>query len=52
MLDGLVDIYLPDFKYADPSLAEKYSAAPDYPQVASAARDFPFSSMAFLPEAP
>ncbi|MBQ8388307.1 MAG: radical SAM protein [Clostridia bacterium] len=37
MLDGLVDIYLPDFKYADPALAEKYSAAPDYPQVASAA---------------
>ncbi|MBR5272120.1 MAG: radical SAM protein [Clostridia bacterium] len=29
-LEGLVDIYLPDFKYADDSLAVKYSAAPDY----------------------
>lgn len=30
MLDGYVDIYLPDFKYYDNSIAEKYSAAPDY----------------------
>ncbi len=29
-LEGLVDIYLPDFKYADNALAVKYSAAPDY----------------------
>ena len=36
-LEGLVDIYLPDFKYASPSLSEKYSAASDYPEVASAA---------------
>ena len=36
-LDGLVDIYLPDFKYHSPALAEKYSHAPDYPEVASAA---------------
>ena len=36
-LEGLVDIYLPDFKYASPSLAEKYSSAPDYPAVARAA---------------
>ena len=34
MLDGLVDIYLPDFKYMDPFLAAKYSHAPDYPQTA------------------
>ena len=27
MLDGLVDIYLPDFKYMDPELAGKYSHA-------------------------
>jgi len=33
-LEGLVDIYLPDLKYASPALAECYSAAPDYPQVA------------------
>ena len=37
LLDGLVDIYLPDFKYMDPFLAAKYSHAPDYPQTAKAA---------------
>ena len=37
MLDGLVDIWLPDFKYADPDLAARYSFAPDYFDVASAA---------------
>lgn len=37
MLDGLVDIYLPDFKYASPELAREYSSAPDYPQTATAA---------------
>ena len=36
-LDGLVDIYLPDFKYMDSSLALKYSHAEDYPQKARAA---------------
>lgn len=36
-LDGLVDIYLPDFKYADPTLAANYSAASDYFEVATAA---------------
>ena len=36
-LAGLIDIYLPDFKYADPALAARYSAAPDYPEVARAA---------------
>lgn len=35
-LDGLVDIYLPDFKYMDSSLALKYSHAEDYPEVAKA----------------
>ncbi len=34
-LDGLVDIYLPDFKYASSDLADRYSAAPDYPAVAA-----------------
>ncbi len=37
MLDGLVDIWLPDFKYADPDLAARYSFAPDYFDVASTA---------------
>lgn len=36
-LEGLVDVYLPDFKYASSSLARSYSAAPDYPEVAAAA---------------
>jgi putative pyruvate formate lyase activating enzyme len=30
LLDGLIDIYLPDIKYADDAAAEKYSSAPDY----------------------
>jgi putative pyruvate formate lyase activating enzyme len=34
LLDGLVDIYMPDFKYWDAEMARKYSKAPDYPQVA------------------
>lgn len=33
-LRGLVDIYLPDFKYSDPAMAARYSAVGDYPQVA------------------
>ena len=37
MLDGLVQVYLPDLKYALPEPAARYSAAADYPQVARAA---------------
>lgn len=33
-LNGLVDVYLPDFKYFDGALAAKYSKAPDYPEAA------------------
>ena len=33
-LAGTVDVYLADYKYADARLAGRYSAAPDYPQVA------------------
>ena len=36
-LKGKVDIYLPDLKYADNSLAKKLSAAPDYFEVAAKA---------------
>lgn len=36
-LDGLVDIYLPDLKYADDALALRFSAAPGYFSVAAAA---------------
>lgn len=36
-LEGLVDIYLPDMKYADNALAKNLSGAPDYFEVAQAA---------------
>lgn len=36
-LDGYVDIWLTDFKYASPELAKRYSAARNYPAVAEAA---------------
>ena len=37
LLDGIVDIYMPDFKFADPEPAAAYLDAPDYPEVAKAA---------------
>ena len=37
MLEGIVDIYLTDFKYMDTEAAKAYSRAPDYPEVAKAA---------------
>ena len=36
-LEGLVDIYLPDFKYMDAERARRYSHATDYPEVAKQA---------------
>lgn len=36
-LEGKIQIYLPDFKYAGNTLAERYSHAPDYFETASAA---------------
>jgi putative pyruvate formate lyase activating enzyme len=36
-LEGLIDVYLPDLKYMDASLAGDYSDAPDYPKVAALA---------------
>ena len=36
-LDGLIDIYLPDFKYFDDEIAKKYSLAPDYAKFAGRA---------------
>ena len=39
MLDGLVDIYLPDMKYMDSKIAKKYSLAADYPKAAMIAID-------------
>lgn len=37
LLDGKIDVYLPDLKYFDPEKAERYSGAPDYFQAASKA---------------
>ncbi len=37
LLQGIVDIYMPDFKYGDGKWAARYSNAPDYPEVAEAA---------------
>ena len=37
LLDGKVDIYLPDLKYADPNLARMLSGAGDYFEIATAA---------------
>lgn len=37
LLDGIVDIYLTDFKYMDKEAAKRYSNAPDYPEVVKSA---------------
>ena len=37
LLEGLVDVYLPDLKYADNTLAARLSRAPDYFETATAA---------------
>ena len=37
LLDGVVDIYMPDMKYADPAVARCYSHVRDYPEVNRAA---------------
>ena len=34
LLEGYVDVYLPDMKYLDAKLAADFSHAPDYPEVA------------------
>lgn len=34
LLEGIVDIYMPDFKFRDPRWSERYCGAPDYPAAA------------------
>ncbi len=34
LLDGIIDIYMPDFKFWDPNRAKRYCNAPDYPEKA------------------
>lgn len=36
-LEGLVDIYMPDFKFADPEVSQRFCQASDYPQICKAA---------------
>ncbi len=36
-LEGMIDVYLPDFKYMDKKLAKDYSDAYNYPEIASKA---------------
>ena len=33
LLDGIIDIYMPDVKFADRRVANKYTQTPDYPEV-------------------
>jgi putative pyruvate formate lyase activating enzyme len=37
LLDGVVDIYMPDFKFWSPAIAEEFTGAADYPEIAQAA---------------
>jgi putative pyruvate formate lyase activating enzyme len=37
LLEGYIDIYMPDMKYSDSEVAKELSAAPDYPEVNFAA---------------
>ncbi len=37
LLEGLVEIYMPDFKYAHPEAGRRFSGAEDYPTIAAAA---------------
>jgi putative pyruvate formate lyase activating enzyme len=34
LLEGVIDIYMPDFKFWDPEVAGRLAEAPDYPEVA------------------
>jgi putative pyruvate formate lyase activating enzyme len=37
LLDGIIDIYMPDFKFTHPELAKKFLKAENYPEIAQAA---------------
>ena len=37
LLDGVIDIYMPDMKYSDPGVGRRLSSVPDYPSVNQAA---------------
>jgi putative pyruvate formate lyase activating enzyme len=48
MLDGIVDVWLPDFKYHDPQLARRVSGAPGYREIAYDAIDEMFRQVGEL----
>lgn len=45
MTEGLVDIYMPDFKYVSPELSEKFSDAPDYAEYAARSLAFMYKML-------
>lgn len=48
LLEGIIDIYLPDAKYIDPAAALRYSSAPGYPAVNAAALEEMFRQVGLL----
>ena len=48
LLDGIIDVYMPDLKYADPVIAAKYSAVRDYPHYAHTALKEMFRQVGLL----
>lgn len=48
LLDGVIDIYMPDFKFWHAASAERYCGAPDYPEVARAALKLMFDQVGDL----
>ena len=43
LVEGAIDVYLPDFKYYTSDIAKKYSSATDYPEVAKDAIEYMYS---------
>jgi putative pyruvate formate lyase activating enzyme len=48
LLDGIIDIYMPDLKYSDRVMATKYSAAREYPRIARQAIGEMFKQVGLL----
>jgi putative pyruvate formate lyase activating enzyme len=48
LLDGIVDIYMPDLKFFSPRLSKRYLKAEDYPEVAKAALQEMHRQVGFL----
>ena len=48
LLDGVFDIYMPDFKYSDKKTAKEYSLAEDYPEIIKAALRIMFDQVGDL----